>query len=114
VTLGKEPDMAEQGVVRWFEDLSSGDVALVGGKNASLGEMIRNLSPKGIRVPDGFATTAQAYWKFLDANDLRTPISEQIGALHRGADLAEVGDAVRRMIMDAEFPRHLAQGLRDA
>ncbi|MDQ3764392.1 MAG: phosphoenolpyruvate synthase [Actinomycetota bacterium] len=106
--------MAEQGVVRWFEDLSSGDVALVGGKNASLGEMIRNLSTKGIRVPGGFATTAQAYWEFLDANNLRTPISEQIGSLHRGADLAEVGDAVRRMIMDAELPPHLAQGLRDA
>jgi pyruvate,water dikinase len=112
--LREGTNMAEQGVVRWFEDLSSGDVALVGGKNASLGEMIQNLSPKGIRVPGGFATTAQAYWKFLDANNLRTPISEQIGALHRGADLAAVGDAIRRMIMDAEFPPHLAQGLRDA
>jgi pyruvate, water dikinase len=106
--------MAESGVVRWFEDLSVGDVALVGGKNASLGEMIRNLSPKGIRVPGGFATVAQAYWKFLDANDLRTPISEQISALHRGADLAEVGDTIRRMIMDAEFPPDLIQGLSDA
>ncbi|OLE24170.1 MAG: phosphoenolpyruvate synthase [Catenulispora sp. 13_1_20CM_3_70_7] len=106
--------MAEPGVVRWFEDLSVGDVALVGGKNASLGEMIRNLSPKGIRVPGGFATVAHAYWKFLDANNLRTPISEQIGALHRGADLAEVGDTIRRMIMGAEFPPDLAEGLSDA
>jgi pyruvate, water dikinase len=106
--------MAESGVVRWFEDLSVGDVALVGGKNASLGEMIRNLSPKGIRVPGGFATVAQAYWNFLDANNLRTAISEQIGSLHRGADLAEVGDTIRRMIMDAEFPPELAQGLSDA
>ena len=106
--------MAEQGMVMWLEDLSLGDVVLVGGKNASLGEMIRNLSPKGIRVPGGFATAAQAYWKFLDANNLRAPISEQIGALHRGADLTEVGDAVRRMIMDAEFPPHLAQVIRDA
>ncbi|HEX8933323.1 MAG TPA: phosphoenolpyruvate synthase, partial [Pseudonocardiaceae bacterium] len=106
--------MAEQGVVRWFEDLNSGDVALVGGKNASLGEMIRNLSPKGVRVPGGFATTAQAYWDFLDANDLRAPISEQIEAYHRGADLAEVGEAVRGMMMDAEFPPDLAQGFRNA
>jgi pyruvate, water dikinase len=106
--------MAEQGVVRWFEDLGLGDVTLVGGKNASLGEMIRNLSPQGIRVPGGFATTAQAYWKFLDANNLRMPISEQIGTLHRGADLAEVGDVIRQMIMEAEFPPHLAQGLKDA
>ena len=106
--------MTELGVVRWFEDLSVDDVALVGGKNASLGEMIRNLSPKGIRVPGGFAIVAHAYWKFLDANNLREPISEQIGALHRGADLAEVGDTIRRMIMDAEFPEELAEGLRDA
>jgi pyruvate,water dikinase len=106
--------MAEPGMVRWFEDLSAGDVALVGGKNASLGEMIRNLEPKGIRVPGGFATVAHAYWKFLEANNLRTRISEQIGALHRGADLAEVGETIRRMIMEAEFPPDLAQGLRDA
>src|SRR5437588_771913 len=112
--LRKEFDMTELGVVRWFEDLSVDDVALVGGKNASLGEMIRNLSPKGIRVPGGFAIVAHAYWKFLDANNLREPISEQIGALHRGADLAEVGDTIRRMIMDAEFPEELAEGLRDA
>src|ERR1700742_2127096 len=106
--------MTEQGVVWWFEDVKSDDVALVGGKNASLGEMIQNLSPRGIRVPGGFATTAQAYWDFLDANHLRTPISEQIGALHRGADLAEVGQGVRRMILDAEFPAHLAQEIREA
>jgi pyruvate,water dikinase len=106
--------MAEQGVVRWFEDLSLADVALVGGKNASLGEMIQNLSPKGIRVPGGFATTAQAYWEFLDANNLRTAIAGQIKALQGGADLAEVGDAVRRMIMDAEFSPQLAQALSDA
>src|SRR5205823_12343436 len=79
-----------------------------------LGEMIRNLSPKGIRVPGGFAIVAHAYWKFLDANNLREPISEQIGALHRGADLAEVGDTIRRMIMDAEFTPELAEGLRHA
>jgi pyruvate, water dikinase len=48
--------------IRWFEDLSSEDVQVVGGKNASLGEMIRSLKEEGIRVPDGFATTADAYW----------------------------------------------------
>jgi pyruvate,water dikinase len=106
--------MGEHGVVRWLEELGSGDVGVVGGKNASLGEMIRNLSSKGIRVPGGFATTAQAYWEFLDANNLRTPISERIGALQHGADLAEVGEAVRRMITDAQFPPHLAQAIREA
>jgi pyruvate,water dikinase len=106
--------MGEQGVVRWFEDLSSGDVAQVGGKNASLGEMIRNLSSKDIRVPAGFAIYADVYWKFLDANDLRTPISEQIEKFHRNANLAEVGRAVRTMIVDAEFPAHLVERFSDA
>lgn len=106
--------MAEQGAVRWLEDLTSGDVALVGGKNASLGEMIRNLSSQDIRVPTGFAVAAQAYWKFLDVNDLRTPISEKIQELRRNANLAEVGDAVRGMMREAEFPPDLAQELKDA
>lgn len=106
--------MAGLVVVRWLEDLSLGDVALVGGKNASLGEMIRTLSSKGIRVPGGFATVSQAYWEFVEVNNLRRPIFEQMGALRRGAELAEVGSTVRGMMMDAEFPPRLAQGLRDA
>src|SRR5581483_1269721 len=106
--------MAAQGVVRWLEDLSLDDVSLVGGKNASMGEMIRVLAPKGIRVPGGFATVSQAYWDFLDANDLHGSIVEQLAALRRGADLAEVGATIREMIMEAEFPQHLEQGLRDA
>ena len=56
--------------VRWFETLSNTDVPLVGGKNASLGEMVRTLKDQGISVPDGFATTAAAYWEFLKVNDL--------------------------------------------
>jgi pyruvate,water dikinase len=106
--------MAAQGVVRWLEDLSLGDVALVGGKNASMGEMIRTLARKGVRVPGGFATVSQAYWDFLEANNLRTSIVEQIDALRRGADLAEVGATIREVVMNAEFPPHLEQGLRDA
>ena len=56
--------------VRWFESLGSQDVGVVGGKNASLGEMIGALQKEGIHVPEGFATTAEAYWKFLEENDL--------------------------------------------
>ncbi|MFD0508201.1 PEP/pyruvate-binding domain-containing protein [Streptomyces chiangmaiensis] len=62
--------MAEQDQARWLEDFSMADTAVVGGKNASLGEMIRNLSPRGVLIPSGFATTAQAYWYFLAANNL--------------------------------------------
>src|SRR5690606_37280695 len=58
-----------------FEALGRGDVARVGGKNASLGEMVQNLSPRGVRVPTGFATTADAYWRFIDANGLREVIA---------------------------------------
>ena len=60
--------------VRWFEDLHAGDVAQVGGKNASLGEMISALREEGILVPGGFATTAHAYRTFLDHNDLEGEI----------------------------------------
>ncbi len=51
--------------IRWFDQIGIGDVAVVGGKNASLGEMYRELTPRGIRVPNGFATTADAYRTFL-------------------------------------------------
>ncbi|TIP52422.1 MAG: hypothetical protein E5X56_34205, partial [Mesorhizobium sp.] len=52
----------------WFEEIGRGDVGRVGGKNASLGEMVQALAPRGIRVPPGFATTAEAYWDFMQAN----------------------------------------------
>lgn len=57
--------------IRWLEDLGSDDVAEVGGKNASLGEMIRTLGDEGIAIHGGFATTADTYWRFVDANDLQ-------------------------------------------
>jgi pyruvate, water dikinase len=55
--------------IRWFKDLGINDVPLVGGKNASLGEMVRELAPQGIRVPNGFAITAQGYRHVLDQAD---------------------------------------------
>ena len=63
--------------VRWFDTLNNTDVPLVGGKNASLGEMVHTLKDRGIPVPHGFATTAAAYWEFLKANNL----SDKIKAL---------------------------------
>lgn len=56
--------------VIWFEELGRGDVPRVGGKNASLGEMVANLAGKGVKVPPGFATTAETYWRFVDGNGL--------------------------------------------
>lgn len=73
--------------IRWFENISSNDVLVVGGKNASLGEMIRTLKDEGIRVPDGFAITAEAFWKFLEANDLMEKIKFHLENLKSGARL---------------------------
>lgn len=100
--------------VRWLEDLSSGDTGIVGGKNASLGEMIRNLASKGVRVPGGFATTAEAYWELLDAAGMRPRIAGEIDRLHGGADLAEVGSAIREMFEEAELPGALREEITDA
>ena len=70
--------------IRWFETLTNKDVPLVGGKNASLGEMVSTLKPGGIRIPDGFATTSEAYWKFLEANGLKEKISTYLRELEKG------------------------------
>jgi len=109
------PDRNTDGpLVRRFEDLSYGDVAVVGGKNASLGEMIRSLSSQGVRVPGGFATTAHAYREFLEAGDLHSRIQREIEALHRGAELATVGEEIRRAFRGTELPPHVADAIRDA
>src|SRR5690606_13655372 len=73
--------MARKAYVRWLEEVRNGDVASVGGKNASLGELIEHLSAVGVRVPGGFATTAEAYRAFLSHNDLERTLRDLTGAL---------------------------------
>jgi pyruvate,water dikinase len=86
--------------IRWFEKTGRGDVASVGGKNASLGEMVRSLSAKGIQVPGGFATTADAYWRYLDENDLRETIAQTLADMESGrSGLAETGQGIRSTIL---------------
>ncbi len=98
-----------------FTELAVGDVALVGGKNASLGELITRLAPEGVRVPAGFATTADAYWEFVDANDLRPFISEQLDRLHADPlTLPVVGAALRERFLGAALPTALADEVRAA
>ena len=99
----------------WFEDLRRRDVARVGGKNSSLGEMVAALAGQGIKVPDGFATTADAYRAFLRHNDLEARIAATLAALagHR-IELAEAGDRIRRMIRDGEWPEDIAGEIRAA
>jgi pyruvate,water dikinase len=101
--------------IRWFQDLGSDDVPVVGGKNASLGEMIRVLKDEGIRVPDGFATTADAYWAFLEANDITEKIGSHLKDLQSGdASLQQVGKMIRRLFRHGNFPQDIAEAIRKA
>lgn len=102
--------------IRFFDELTNKDTAEVGGKNASLGEMISQLGPKGIHIPAGFATTAQAYWNFLDHNGLREKLSKLLAELDKKefSNLKDVGKKARDMIMKAELPDDLANSIKEA
>ncbi len=101
--------------IRWFEEIGIGDVASVGGKNASLGEMVRNLGRYGIKVPPGFATTADGYRHFIEANNLETLIASTLAELKGGkASVAEVGSALRAAVLNAEWPEDLAGAICQA
>ncbi|QIT55197.1 phosphoenolpyruvate synthase [Aquisalimonas sp. 2447] len=98
-----------QDYVLWFESLGMNDVDRVGGKNASLGEMISNLAAAGVQVPGGFATTAAAYWDFLDESGLRQRIEKAL----EGLDVDDVdaltrtGAEIRQMVIDTPFTERL-------
>ncbi|WP_425579996.1 phosphoenolpyruvate synthase [Terrabacter terrae] len=99
-----------------FADLGLADVEIVGGKNASLGEMVQHLAAAGVSVPDGFATTADAYRRFLAENGL----ADRINALLSDLDvddtrkLAQVGADIRREVEEQTFPADLERDIRDA
>lgn len=102
--------------VRFFDSLSLSDVPLVGGKNASLGEMFRTLQPKGVNVPNGFATTAEAYWAVLDHNDLPDKMFALLDTLdiEDVVRLAEVGQTIRDWLAHAELPPALTADITQA
>ena len=101
--------------VIWFEKLGRDDVPRVGGKNASLGEMVGHLASQGVRVPPGFATTADAYWQFVTANDLMKTIIGLLDDLVAGkAPLSEVGLAIRRAFLRAEWPKDIEAAITAA
>jgi len=102
-------------LIVWFEALGREDVPLVGGKNASLGEMVRHLGDQNVRIPAGFATTADAYWQFVDANKLRETIAGLLADFASGkAPLAEVGSSIRRAFLRATWPAELADAIAAA
>jgi len=96
-------------LVMWFNHLGIKDVPLVGGKNASLGEMYRNLIKKGVSVPNGFAITAEAYFYLLDKTGTRKEIKNILKDLDTSnmKNLQEHGKAVRQVIRNAQFPEDL-------
>ena len=102
--------------ILWFKDLAIKDVPLVGGKNASLGEMYRNLTKKGINVPDGFAVTAYAYRYLLEKAKIRNKIKKILHGLNTKdvRDLAKRGKEVRETILGAEFPKELENSIKQA
>ena len=108
--------MAREELILWFEDIGKDDVSRVGGKNASLGEMVRSLSPKGVRIPGGFAVTAGAYRFFIEKAGLDEKIRDILDELDTETmdNLSAVGRRVRRAIRAADFPEELAEAIRKA
>jgi pyruvate, water dikinase len=99
----------------WFAEIGRHDVPRVGGKNASLGEMIGNLAAKGVRVPPGFATTAEAYWRFVEENGLGALTASALADLESGkSTLEETGGAIRRAFLHGEWPQEIAEAIADA
>ena len=97
----------------WFDSLGMEDVKRVGGKNASLGEMISNLSNMGVKVPGGFATTAEAYRHFLDHNHLKERINSLLNSLdvEDVNKLAEAGTTIRNWILETPLPEPLLNAI---
>src|SRR5437868_10562033 len=107
--------MAAKKFVVCFDEVSSRNGAHVGGKNAAIGEMIRALKKQGVRVPDGFATTADAFRLFVRENKIDKKIRAEIQRLKKGSkSLATTGKALRALFLKAKFPESVEQEIREA
>ena len=108
--------MAATDYIRWFRDLSLGDLPLVGGKNASLGEMFQQLAPLGVRIPQGFAITATAYHDALDQADAWVELHRLLDTLDkRDTDaLTRVAARAREIVYAAPMPQAVEAGIRQA
>lgn len=102
--------------IRFFKELNINDVPQVGGKNASLGEMFGALTPKGLNLPNGYSTTADAYRYFLEHAGIREAITKELEGLNVEdvADLQRRGAAVRQIILDATLPEDFEAEIRQA
>ncbi|MGK7897400.1 MAG: phosphoenolpyruvate synthase, partial [Xenococcus sp. (in: cyanobacteria)] len=108
--------LQQQPLVMGFEEVGIKDIPLVGGKNASLGEMIQQLSPKGVKIPMGFATTAYAYRHFLQQAGLETKLRQIFADLNIDNldNLCQRGEQARTLILNTAFPQELEQAIADA
>jgi pyruvate,water dikinase len=104
----KRNAMKERKYIRWLEEVSLAQTAMVGGKNASLGDLTQTLTEKGVPVPRGFATTSTAYWELLRVNDMKPTLRALLDGLQSGhTPPEEVGSSIRRLFLQAEFPESL-------
>jgi pyruvate,water dikinase len=102
--------------IRWFEEIRNEDVASVGGKNASLGEMYQDLTKEGVKIPNGFAITADAYWRVVKTGGIIDGIRDTLAGLDKTitADLADRGKKVRDLILGAGVPDDIWKEVRSA
>jgi pyruvate,water dikinase len=102
--------------IRWFKDIGIGDVPSVGGKNASLGEMYRELTPKGVRIPNGFVITADGYRHFITTSGIEAQMREVLTGVNKEdiSDLAVRGKKVRDLILGARMPDGLWSEIKAA
>jgi pyruvate,water dikinase len=102
--------------ILWFDDLTLKNVPQVGGKNASLGEMYQKLGKQGVRIPNGFATTAEAYWRFMQQDNLGKRIEKILDGLdvRDVRELARRGEKVRKLILKTPLTQELAGELKKA
>jgi pyruvate,water dikinase len=102
--------------ISFFSQISITDIAKVGGKNASLGEMYNQLSPKGINIPNGFALTADAYRLFRKHNDLEQQLDELLHSLNKEdySNLSTIGDTARQAILTGTFPKEITDAINNA
>ncbi|WP_182870950.1 phosphoenolpyruvate synthase [Stieleria mannarensis] len=99
--------------IRWFDQVGMGDVGIVGGKNASLGEMYRELTPRGVRIPNGFATTAAAYRRHLSESGLDDKIQQILSGINYRdvGSLQHHGRIIRHMILDTPLSDELSKAI---
>ncbi len=101
--------------IKWYEEITMEDLPLVGGKNASLGEMFQELMPMGISIPDGFAITVDAYWDVVEHNNLREQIQSVLGKLdtHDIESISATGKKIRDLIYHSQFPDQLTREITE-